>query len=196
MKFSTASVFAAFSLFAVTAYAAPAAAPVAVAVPAAAPVAAPVAVAAPYAESDLQIINAAVANITGELGELTKVLLGSGAPNDTLTKVENIVYKLVEGIISTLGDLTGLSEATDSINNLLNTAIGELDDLLDQTGLTATLNKEVDSLVKTVQDLLKNVVSLLNGVLSNLLSLNLVGVVVSLLSGLLKTIGGLLGDLL
>jgi len=195
MKFSTASIFAAFSLFAVSAYAAPAADPVALAAPAPIANAAPAPAALAIAESDLDIVNAAVANITGELGDLTKVLTSSKAPHDTLTKIEDIVYKLVEGIIDTLGKLTGLEGATDAINKLLNTAIGELTALEDETGLTETLNNEVDSLLKTVQDLLKNVVSTLNGVLSNLLSLNLIGVVTSLLGGLLKTLGGLLGDL-
>ncbi|CCH46670.1 putative secreted protein [Wickerhamomyces ciferrii] len=193
MKFSITSALAVFSLFSVSALAAPVASPDAVALPNADPLA--FAAPAPVADSTLDAVNAGVANITGELGELTKVLTSSKAPKDSYTKITNIVVKLVEGIVDTLGKATGLTEATDSINKLLNTAIGALDTLEKETGLTDTLNKEVDSLVSTVQGLLKNLVSTLNGILKNLFALNLVGVVVALLGGLLKTLGGLLSGL-
>lgn len=180
MKFSITSTFAIFSLFAISAFAAP------VAVPAANAIGSPEAkaVAAAFPESHSDFVNGAVANLTAEIGELTQVLNSSSISNVTLNQIIDVVAELVEGAISTLGEETGNSDTTDSINSLLNKAIPALEAILEATGTSDSLNEEIT----TVEELLTAIVSTINNVESEYNSKDTIGVITSLLSGLLSVL--------
>lgn len=200
MKLSFTSVFTLSSLLAITAIAAPVAVAspeaIAVAEPKAIAVAEPLAEPVPFASPDallnslkpLEANNQGIANITRELTELTSLLTSSSLPKDTLTKLVTIVVDLLKDIVTTLGGVTGLEQGTDALNALLDDTFAKLDDLLANSGLDATLNKVLDSLIDALKTLLSKLLWTINQVLSNLLKLNLVGVIVALLSGSLASV--------
>lgn len=183
MKISITSVFTLISFFAISVIAAP----VAVASPDAVAVASP----EPLFE-ELQAIgaiNKGIANITGELTQLTTLLTApTELPKDTLGAVVTIVLDLLKGVVSTLGGITGLEEGTDALNGLLNDTFAKLDALLANSGLDATLNQVLRTLIDAIKTLLAKILWTLNQVLDNLLHLNLVGVVASLLAGALASV--------
>jgi len=129
-----------------------------------------------------------IANISGEVSDITSLLTSSQLPQDSLDQVVTIVVETLQGLLSTVGNITGLDEGTDALNSLLSDTFAKLDNVLDNSGLDETLNQVLDSLIDALKTLLSKLFETIDNVLENLLELNLIGVVVSLLSGALASV--------
>lgn len=192
MKFSITSAFAIFSLLTVSAIAAPVAAPVAVAAPNAIALADPIAI----AEADpalsnlaaLAAVNKAVPSITKDIANLTTLLTTSEASEGALGEVVGIVVDVSQSVITLLGNITTLEEGTTAINDLLDDTVAKLDAVLANSGLEGNANKVLDTLIDSVKVLLNKLLETISSVLEQLLKLNLIGVITSLLSGALASV--------
>lgn len=136
----------------------------------------------------LGALGGGVANITGELKELTTLLTTTDLPSGTLDEIVTILKETLGGIISTLGNATGLTGVSDSLNDLLDDTVSKLDSLLDNSGLDETLNNTLDAVLQSVKTILTKLLWTIDQVLENLLSLNLVGAIAALFSGALAAV--------